>query len=93
MSEGNGLPRTFTIGADDYRRLSLRDMIVASEAAGADVTELANLRGTAKIKALAAMAWVITRRTEPDLTYDEVLDGRIESPDEGAPPLAPVTGS
>jgi len=93
VAENNGRPRVFTIGADDYRHLSLRDMITASDVAGADVTELANLRGTARIKALAAMAWVITRRSEPDLTFEDVLDGRIESPDEGAPPLVPATGS
>lgn len=85
MSEGNGLPRVFRIGADDYRRLTLRDMIAASEKAGADVTELANLKGPARIKGLAAMAWVIARLDEPDITYDDVLDGRVEASEDERP--------
>ena len=94
MSEGNGTVRTFTIGAEDYRRLSLRDMIEASEVSGVDAVDIQNLRGIARIKALAAMAWVITRRTEPDLTYDQVLDGRVESPGaEQPPPLGVPTTS
>jgi hypothetical protein len=75
------------IGAADYRRLSLRDMIEASEVSGVDAVDVANLRGVARIKALAAMAWVITRRTEPDLTYEQVLDGRVESAGDTASPL------
>lgn len=93
MAEGNGLPRVFVVGSKDFRQLSLRDLIAASEASGVDVTELGSLRGVAKIKGLAGMAWVIARREEPDLTFDDVLDGRVESPDEEAPPLVPVTPS
>jgi len=93
VAENNGLPRVFVVGSDDFRHLSLRDLIAASEVSGVDVTDLGNLRGVAKIKGLAGMAFVIARRDEPDLTFDQVLDGRIESPDEDVPPLVPVTGS
>jgi hypothetical protein len=40
--------------------------------------------GVRKLKALAAVAWVIARRTEPGLTYAQVLDGRVEVIGEGA---------
>jgi hypothetical protein len=91
VSEGNGLPRVFTVGAEDYRRLSFRDMIEASEASGVDAVDIANLKGVSRIRALAALAWVITRRSEPDLTYDQVLDGRVEQPEEAASPLGSGT--
>ena len=81
------------VGAEDFRHLSLRDLIAASEVSGVDVTELGALKGVARIKGLAGMAWVITRRAEPDLTYDDVLDGRVETPAEEAPPLVTGTGS
>jgi hypothetical protein len=89
----NGLPRTFVVGSDDFKRLSLRDLITASEVAGVDVTDLGNLRGVARIKGLAGMAFVIARRDDPELTFEQVLDGRVESPGEEAPPLASVTPS
>lgn len=91
MSEGNGLPRVFVVGSEDYRRLSFRDMIEASEASGVDAVDIANLTGIARIRALAALAWVITRRSEPGLTYDEVLDGRVEQPEENPTPLGAGT--
>ena len=91
MSEGNGAPRTFVIGAEDYRRLSFRDMIEASEASGVDSIDVQNLRGAAQIRALAALAWVITRRSEPDLTYEQVLDGRVEQREESPAPLGAGT--
>jgi hypothetical protein len=81
VAEGNGLPRVFVVGAEDYRRLSFRDMIEASEAAGVDAVDIQHLTGIARIRALAALAWVITRRSEPGLTYEQVLDGRVEQPE------------
>ena len=91
MSEGNGLPRTFVVGNEDYRRLSFRDMIDASEAAGVDSLDVEHLKGVAQIRVLAALAWVVLRRTEPDLTYDAVLDGRVQKPEEEASPLGAST--
>ena len=93
MAEGNGLPRVFTFRAEDFARLSFRDMIEASEAAGADAMDIAHLTGTAKIRALAALTWVITRRSEPGLTYDEVLDGRVEQPESPGPLVDPGIAS
>lgn len=92
VAENNGRPRVFRIGSEDYRRLTLRDMIAASDAAGADVTELGALKGSQRIKALAAMAWVIARLDEPDITYDQVLDGRVEA-DDTERPLGTATPS
>jgi len=91
VAEGNGLPRVFVVGAEDYRRLSFRDMIEASEAAGVDAVDIAHLTGVPRIRGLAALAWVIHRRSEPSLTYDEVLDGRVEQPGEPAPPFDAAT--
>jgi hypothetical protein len=93
VSSDNGTLRVFTIGAQDYRHLSFRDMIEASEASGVDAVDIANLSGIPRIKALAALAWVITRRSEPDLTYEEVLDGRVEQPEESPSPLASGTSA
>jgi hypothetical protein len=94
VAENGQGPRVFTVATEDFRRLSLRDLISASEASGVDVTELSSLRGIARIKGLAGMAWVIARQREPDLSYDQVLDGRVESTaEEEAPPLASGTGS
>ena len=83
----------FVVGSDDFRQLSLRDLIAASEVSGVDVTDSAASAAWPRIKGLAGMAWVIARRDEPDLTFDDVLDGRVESPSEEAPPLVPATGS
>ena len=91
VAEGNGIPRVFVIGSEDYRRLSFRDMIEASEVSGVDAVDIANLTGVPRIRALAALAWVITRRAEPDLTYDAVLDGRVEQPEAPASPLGSGT--
>jgi hypothetical protein len=91
VSDQNGTVRVFVIGAEDYRRLSFRDMIEASEASGVDAVDIQNLTGIARIRALAALAWVITRRTEPDLTYDQVLDGRVEQPEASPSPLGAGT--
>jgi hypothetical protein len=90
---GNGRVRVFVVGAEDFRQLSLRDLIAASEVSGVDVTELSNLKGVSRIRGLAGMAWVIARRDEPDLTFEDVLDGRIESANEGASPLGTATKS
>jgi len=81
----------FVVGSEDYRRLSFRDMIEASEASGVDAVDIANLSGIARIRALAALAWVITRRSEPDLTYEQVLDGRVEQPEASPAPLGAGT--
>ena len=77
--------RVFKIAQEDYapELLRLRDLIDIAEATGIDPTNFgAVLNGKAgkpadRIKALAGFAWVITRREEPDLTYEQVLDGRV----------------
>jgi hypothetical protein len=82
--------RVFEVASEDYapELLRLRDLIDIAEATGIDPTDLGSvLRGNSgkpadRVKALAGFAWVITRRDEPDLTYDEVLDGRVVSKSE-----------
>lgn len=77
--------RVFEVTSADYapELLRLRDLIDIAEATGIDPTDFgAVLAGRSgkpadRIKALAGFAWIITRRDEPDLTYDEVLDGRV----------------
>jgi len=68
-------------------------MIEASEAAGVDAVDIQHLTGVPRIRALAALAWVITRRSEPSLTYDEVLDGRVEQPEASVSPLGSGTST
>jgi hypothetical protein len=58
-----------------------------------DVTELASLKGVSRIKALAGMAWVVARLDEPDITYEQVLDGRVEAADDVERPLGTATAS
>ena len=83
--------RVFKIAQGDYapELLRLRDLIDIAEATGLDPMNIgAVLNGRSgkpadRIKALAGFAWIITRRDEPGLTYDQVLDGRvITDPDE-----------
>jgi len=82
--------RVFRVASADYapELLRLRDLIDIAEATGIDPTDLgATLNGHSgkpadRIKALAGFAWIITRRDEPDLTYEQVLDGRVVA-DEG----------
>jgi len=79
--------RVFEVSGEDYapELLRLRDLIDIAEATGIDPTDfssvLAGRSGKAadRIKALAGFAWIITRRDEPDLTYEQVLDGRVVS--------------
>lgn len=77
--------RVFTVTSEDYapELLRLRDLIDIAEATDIDPTDFgAVLLGKSgkpadRIKALAGFAWIITRRDEPDLTYEQVLDGRV----------------
>lgn len=84
--------RVFKVAQADYapELLRLRDLIDIAEATGLDPTEFgATLAGNSgspadRIKALAGFAWIINRRDEPNLTYDDVLDGRVISEDAAA---------
>lgn len=64
--------------------LRFRDLLDIAEVTGLDVMDLSPVldgkkgTGTDRIKALAAFTWIIERRSEPSLTYDDILDGRIE---------------
>ena len=81
-----GEVRVFEVSTGDFtaRDLRFRDLIDIAEVTGIDVLDLSPIldgrKGNAvqKIKTLAAFTWIIYRRTEPDLTYDDVLDGRIK---------------
>jgi hypothetical protein len=80
--------------------VSLGDLIDICEAAEVAPDDLSPLMadpkaGTRRLKALAAFAWTIARRDDPELTYADVLAGRVDL--IGGPGIAipdpPVSGS
>lgn len=68
--------------------LRFRDLLDIAEVTGLDVMDLSPVlqgdkgTGTDRIKALAAFTWITERRIDPSITYDDILDGRIEIVDE-----------
>jgi hypothetical protein len=64
--------------------LRFRDLLDIADVTGLDVMDLSPVlqghkgTGTDRIKALAAFTWIVERVNEPSLTYDDVLDGRVE---------------
>jgi hypothetical protein len=81
----NSPVRVFEVESADYapELLRLRDLIDIADTTGIDPTDFGSIlagrsgKPADRIKALAGFAWIITRRTEPDLTYEQVLDGRV----------------
>jgi len=53
--------------------LTMREVSVIEELSGQSISSLANT-SSPQGKALAAMAYVMGRRSNPDLTFDEALD-------------------
>ena len=90
--------RVFKIASADYapELLRLRDLIDIAEATGLDPTEFNDIlngrmgKPADRIKALAGFAWIITRRDEPGLTYENVLDGRIEAEESVSDSQSPL---
>jgi hypothetical protein len=78
------LPRTIHINVADIHpgSLTLMEALDIMDASGIDSTQFESIlnRGTMRDKArlLYAMAWVIARRIEPDLTYAEVCAYHLE---------------
>jgi hypothetical protein len=78
--------RVFKISVDSLTvsGLRFRDLLDIAEVTGLDVLDLAPIlekrkgSGVDKLKAVAGFTWIAQRRNEPGLTYDDVLDGRIE---------------
>lgn len=71
---------TSTLSPDS---LSIGDLIDICEAADVAPADLAPMirdetQGIRRLKALAAMAWIIFRRDEPELTLADVMRGRVE---------------
>jgi len=85
--------RVFEVSTAGFsvQQLRFRDLLDIAEVTGLDVLDLSPIlsgikgKGADKIKALAAFTWIVYRRTEPDLTYDEVLNGRIKVTDNSKP--------
>jgi hypothetical protein len=72
--------RTGELTAESFSIGDLIDVCEAIDISPDDLTQL--LRdthaGTRRLRALAAVAWVMARHGEPELTLDQVLAGRIE---------------
>ena len=61
-----------------FDQLSVRDHIDLEEQHGVDVSKLADIAdqdvGAKVLKELAAVVWVLVRKFNPEVTYDNVLD-------------------
>jgi hypothetical protein len=85
-----------TIDRDSFTGRDWRDM---GRALGMPITQ--SLTQDPPLELVYAMAWIVMRRTEPDLAYDAVLDMNMsdlpkmnakQAPDPKAPRLAAVAG-
>lgn len=81
------------LNAEDLR---FRDLVDISDASGVDVMKLASVlqsktgTGADRLKALAAFVWVIYRREDKSLTFDDVMNGRVEvAEDASENPIMP----
>lgn len=93
--------RVFEVSTNEFSSSSLRfrDLIDVAEVTGLDVLDLSPIlegrkgNGTQRLKAIAAFTWITYRKIEPDLTYEEVLDGRVKVTEnsEPNPTLGPQT--
>jgi len=79
--------RTYTVdlGVITPGSLSFGDLIDVSEASGVDPEDMQRLissrakgQGAAKLRLLCAFAWIVARRDEPGLTYQDVLAGQVK---------------
>jgi hypothetical protein len=78
--------RVFRVNAGDFQaaQLRFRDLLDIADAAGIDVMDMSAIAsgkkgtGSDRIRTIAAFTWVMERKNEPDLTFDDVLDGRVE---------------
>lgn len=87
--------------AVNIENLGVGELLSAAEVLNTDLEGVADLmrsRGVARAKFLVALAWVIARRTEPEVTWDEAQRWRIEvevgdpDPTAGAPPTGAPDG-
>lgn len=82
--------RKLVINVADVRpgRLTLMEALDIAEASGFDADDFTRVlqRGTLRQKArlLYAFAWVVARRIEPDLTYEEVCTYQLDVKGEPA---------
>lgn len=78
--------RVFEISSNGISAASLRfrDLLDIAEVTGLDVMQLSPIlegrvgTGADRLRALAAFTWIIYRRNEPELTFDDVLDGTVK---------------
>lgn len=86
----------------NIEHLGVGELLTAAEVLNTDLEGVAALmrsRGVARARFLVALAWVIARRAEPELTWDEAQRWRIEvevearpDPTAGAPPSVAPDG-
>jgi hypothetical protein len=71
---------TTELSADSFSIGDLIDVCDVIDASPADLIPLLQdeRAGLRRLRALAAVAWVLTRHDEPGLTFDDVLAGRVE---------------
>jgi hypothetical protein len=77
--------RVFILRTSEIRpdALRFRDLLDIADKANVDVMQLEAIlngdkgTGADRLRALAAFTWVTLRSSEPTLTYDDVLDGRV----------------
>lgn len=64
----------------DPMRLSLREVDDLERVTGQRIQQIAQelTTGNASIRAIAAMVWLVERKTNPELTFEEVLDYDLE---------------
>ncbi len=63
--------------SDGINNLTMREVATVEELTGASITSLTD-SAQPQGKALAAIAYVIRKRTEPDFTFDMALDMNFE---------------
>ena len=80
----------------DPKAMKFRDLLDIADATGIDAMQLSAAisgklgSGSDRLKELAAFVWVIERRKNPELTFDQVLDGRVEIVGDKVDPTVPV---
>ena len=62
----------------DIKYLTPRELKTIMDTVGLSADDLDNPSAASGPEALAAMAWVITRREYPDVTLDEAWDIRVD---------------
>ena len=69
---------TFTLSADAASELGMGELVDACDAIGIEVGQVSKLVGNARLRFLVAVAWVILRRDDPELTFLQASRVKLE---------------